>query len=134
MFLSLLNTDQKRLFISLAYDLSTSDGNFSENEKIAIKSYFIEMDIEVALEDVDKDIENVISEININCGIREKKIIVFEIIGLAMADLHYDDEEKEIVRKALDTFGLDAEFGEFCEKKLSEYLNLQEELNSIILS
>lgn len=134
MFLSLLNTNQKKLFMSLAYNLVMSDGDFSENERMAIKSYSIEMDMEMKLEEVDTDMNHVISEMNASCGMREKKIIIFEIIGLAASDYRYDEGERAIVRKALDIFGLDAEFGDFCEKKLSEYLDLQEELNSKILS
>ena len=33
MYLSLLNTEQKKLFLSLAYNLAASDGDFSENER-----------------------------------------------------------------------------------------------------
>ena len=134
MFLSLLNFNQKKLFISLAFNLAVSDGEFSENERMVIKSYSAEMEMELKLEDIDLDIDHVVSEINSLCGVREKKIIVFEMIGLAMSDYHYDDGERAIVHKVLETFGLDAEFGIFCEKKLAEYLNLQEELNAKILS
>lgn len=134
MFLSLLDINQKKQFISLAFNLAVSDGEFSENERVVIKNYSVEMGMELKLEDVDTDIDHVISEINNLCGVREKKIIVFEMIGLAMSDYHYDDKERLIVRKALEVFGLDTEFGNFCEKKLTEYFNLQEELNSKILS
>lgn len=134
MFLSLLNTDQKKLFISLAYNLASSDGDFSENERMAIQSYSMEMGMELKLEDVDTDLDHVISEVNTLCGVREKKIVVFEMIGLAMADDNYDDGERKIVHKVLEICGLDAEFGDYCEKKLVEYLDLQEELNSKILS
>lgn len=134
MFLSLLNTEQKKMFLSLAYNLATSDGDFSENERLLIKSYSVEMNMELKIEDVDKDINHVVSRINDICGIKEKKIIIFEIIGLAMADYNYDDGEYEIVQKALSVFELDSEFGIFCEKKLSEYFSLQEEINTEILS
>lgn len=134
MFLSLLNINQKKLFISLAFNLAVSDGEFSENERMVLKSYSLEMGLELKLEDIDTDINHIVSEINNLCGVREKKIIIFEMIGLAMSDDHYDDEERAIVRNALETFELDSEFGNFCEKKLTEYLNLQEELNSKILS
>lgn len=134
MFLSFLSTNQKKLFISLAYNLAVSDGDLSENERTAIKSYSMEMGMEFEFEDVNTDIEYVVSELNKLSGIREKKIVIFELIGLAMSDCNYDDGERKIVRKILKIFGLDIEFGVFCEKKLAEYLNLQEELNSKILS
>lgn len=134
MYLSLLNTKQKKLFLSLAYNLAVSDGDFSENERQVINSYSVEMNLEFKMEDIDNDINRVVNEINSICEIREKKIIVFEMVGLAMADYNFDDGEREIIQKALSIFGLDSEFGSFCEKKLSEYFCLQEELNNKILS
>jgi hypothetical protein len=133
MYLTMLNVKQQKLFAGLAYNVAISDGVFSDEEKELIKSYESEMGIVLNLKDIDTNIDNIISEININCNLKEKKIIVFEIIGLAMSDYNYDDGERDIVRKALDTFGLDEEFGNFCERKLSEYLKLQEELNLNIL-
>lgn len=94
----------------------------------------MEMDMELKMEDVDKDLNRVINNINQTCGKQEKKIIVFEMIGLAMADYNYDDGEREIVKKALAIFDLESDFGDYCEKKLTEYFNLQNELNSYILS
>lgn len=134
MFLSLLNTEQKKLFLSLAYNLAMSDGNFCENERVVMKRYSMEMNMEMNMEDVDKDINRVLSGISDISGVREKKIIIFELVGLAMADYNFDKGEREIVQKALATFGLNHEFGVFCEKKLTEYFNLQEELNAKILS
>ena len=56
------------------------------------------------------------------------------MIGLAIADSNYDDSERNLIYKFLSNLGLDIEFGYFCEKKLTEYLNLQNELNTNILS
>ena len=116
MYLSLLNTEQKKLFLSLAYNLAASDGDFSENERQVIKGYSMEMEMELKMEDVDKDLNHVISNINQICGNREKKIIVFEMIGLAMAESNYDDGEREIVKKALTIWGLESNFGYNCRK------------------
>ncbi len=134
MYLSLLNIEQKKLFMSLAYNFAASDGEFSEKERQVIKSYSTEMDMEIKIEDVDTDMDRVISNINSICETREKKIIVFEMIGLAMADYRFDDEERKIVRKALSIFGLESDFDVYCENRLMEYFNLQNELNKYILS
>lgn len=133
MYLALLNEKQKKLFFSLAYDLAASDGDFSEDEKMAIKSYESEMELELKMDEIDTDLDRIISEMNTVCELREKKIIVFELIGLAMADYHYDDGEKDIIYKALNILGLEKDFGVFCERKLTEYFNLQDELNMAIL-
>lgn len=134
MYLSLLNTEQKKLFLSLAYNLATSDGDFSENERQVIKSYSVELEMELNLKDVDRDLSRVIQNINLICGFREKKIIVFEMVGLAMADYSFDTGERAIVKKAISVFDLDSDFGDYCENKLTEYFNLQNDLNTRILS
>lgn len=134
MYLSLLSTEQKKLFLSLAYNLAAADGDFSDTERQVIKSYSMEMDMEIKMEDFDTDMNRVLSNINSICSIREKKIIVFEMIGLAMADHNYNCGEREIVRKALSIFGLESNFGDYCVKKLTEYFNLQNDLNTYILS
>ena len=134
MYLSLLNTEQKKLFLSIAYDLASSDMDFSESERQVIDGYSMEMKIEFKMEEIDKYLNRFINNINQTCGKREKKIIIFEMIGLAMADSNYDDNEREIIKKALTLFGLETNFGKYCEKKLIEYFNLQNELNTYILS
>lgn len=134
MYLTLLNTEQKKLFLNLAYNLVISDGNFSEKEKQIIKAYSIEMEMELKIEDIDKDIDRIIKNINLISGSREKKIIVFEMIGLAMADYNYADEELSIIKKTVSAFNLDYNFADYCKNKVSEYLNLQNDLNFHILS
>ena len=134
MYLSLLNTEQKRLFLSVAYGLATSDGDFSEREQQVIESYSMEMNIEINMEDIDMKLDKVINNLSSICGLREKKIIVFEMTGLAMADNNYDTGEREIIKRTLLLFGLEADFGVYCEKKLLEYFELQNQLNTYILS
>lgn len=134
MYLSLLSTEQKKLFISIAFNLADSDGEFSKNEKQVIESYSKEMEMTIKREEVDTDMNRVISNINAICSVREKKIIVFEMIGLAMADSNYDEGERKIVRDVLSVFGLEHTYADYCEKKLSEYFELQHELNESVLS
>lgn len=134
MYLSILTTEQKKLFLDLAYNLAISDGDFSEYERQILKSYSIEMEMKVKMEDFDTNIDSIINNLNSICKAREKKIIIFEIIGLAMIDHHFDNCEKEIVRKALSVFELEEDFVKYCERKLTEYFKLQDELNKYILS
>lgn len=134
MFLSLLNQKQKKLFFSFAYNLATIDNDFSENEKILMKSYSVEMNMEFELKDVERNITHVISALNEICMEREKRIIIFELIGLAMSDDNFDRNERKIVQNAMSVWGVSNEFGSFCEKKLLEYFKLQRELNQEILA
>jgi tellurite resistance protein len=133
MYLSLLNAKQKKLFLSLAFNLSNSDGNFSDAEKDVVESYFKEMNIRIELNEVDTDMQRVMEEINVFCEPKEKRIIVFELIGLAMADLKYDEAERTIISEAIEIFNMKPDFKDFCERKLFEYLKIQEEINEAIL-
>lgn len=134
MFLSLLNLQQKKLFMSFAYILADSDGDYSDYEKVAIKGYLKEMDIEMPKDQADTNLEYVVDTLNEISSMREKRIIIFEIIGLAMADYNYDDGERKIVKNAMNVFGIDYNYGDYCEKKIAEYLELQTELSNKVLS
>lgn len=133
MFLSLLNLQQKKLFMSLAYILADSDGDYSDYEKVAIKGYLKEMDIEMPKDQADTNLEYVVDKLNEISSMREKRIIIFEIIGLAMADYNYDDGERKIVKDAMNVFGIDYNYGDYCEKKIAEYLEFQMELSNKVL-
>lgn len=122
------------MFVSLACDLASSDGYFSDEEKLVIDSYSAELGMEIDYSAINEDIYQVISELNTVCELREKKIIIFELIGLAMADSNYDGCERKIVREAMIEFGINVEFGDFCERKIDEYLSLQGELTNRILN
>lgn len=134
MYLSMLTEKQKEYFLKLAYQMALIDNNLSENEKIMMESYCNEMQIPVPENIREESIDEIIESMRSEATVVEKKIMIFEILGLALADGSYDEVEKEIIQKALNAFGLDKAFGDFCEKKVSEYLNIQEELNLKILS
>lgn len=120
--------------MSFAYILADSDGDYSDYEKVAIKGYLKEMDIEMPKDQADTNLEYVVDTLNEISSMREKRIIIFEIIGLAMADYNYDDGERKIVKNAMNVFGIDYNYGDYCEKKIAEYLELQTELSNKVLS
>ena len=134
MYLSLLNNRQKELFLMMAYHLANTDGDFSESEQMMMNSYAGEMGISPDISKTKMDISKVIDALCSTAGKREKQIIVFELIGLAMADSNYDASERKVIREMAEKFGVDTEFEKFCEKKLTEYLELQNALNEMILN
>lgn len=133
MFLSLLNSKQKRMFLSLAYDLAMSDGDFCDDEIKLVESYFVEMNLEMPLEDADTNIEHVLHEFDKISSPKEKRIIIFELTGLAMSDNNYDAGERKIIKDAIKFFNLPHDFGDYCEEKINEYFKLQNELFDKIL-
>ena len=67
------------------------------------------------------------------CDARELRIIVFEMMGLALADGKYDEKEKRLFSDMMVRFGLDAGFANDCKKVLEDYFVLQNRINEIVL-
>ena len=134
MYLSLLKPEEKDAFLKLAYNLSNVDGSFGLEEKVVIESYRNEMNFEFDIEKyAGADSDDIINDFLNVCDERSKKIIVFELIGLAMADNKYDDKEKKLIELLSEKYGLDGEFVERCNQAILEYISFQNKLNTLII-
>lgn len=133
MYLSLLKEEQKRVFLELAYEIAFLDNDLSEEERIMIESYCNEMQMEVPPFIRARSMTEFIETIKEGWGEREKKIILFEIIGLAMIDSNYDEEERKSIISMTEIFGLTDEFRDECEILLKEYFEMQSRMNTLVL-
>lgn len=133
MYLSNLTEKQKYLFLEFAYCLAVSDGDYSIEEENLINAYCNEMLVTFdSTKIIDKLPEKIIEKINLDCNEQEKKIFIFEALGLVLSDLDYTESEKQIINSALMKFGLKDEFRNECENIIKEYMNLQNRLNNLI--
>lgn len=133
MYLMMLNEKQKHLFFELAYHLAAIDGNYSKEEALMMESYRCEMQIGVIPQGESRQSQNIISDMQSTCGEREKRIIVFESIGLAMADNIYNESEKALIQSLIASFNIEKSFAQKCEKGLHEYIEFQNKLNKLIM-
>lgn len=133
MYLGLLNEKEKKMFLDFAQYVSASDGNVGVEETETLKSYCVEMNISTQFEKPIKTVDNVIEEINSLCDDRSKKIIIFELIGLALSDNSYDIAEKNLINSAIESFNMDKNYIQECEKIISEYISFQNRVNALIL-
>lgn len=133
MYLSLLKEEQKGVFLELAYEMAFLDNDFSEQEKLMIESYCNEMRMAVPPVIRARSIAELIETIKKDWGEREKKIVLFEIIGLAMIDSNYDEKEKKSIVSMTEIFGLTDEFRDECEVLLKEYVEMQSRINTLVL-
>lgn len=135
MYLALLNENQKHLFLEAANYLSLLDGEKSFDEQKMIEAYCYEMGMDLNFE-VGKitSSDEIVNSLVESCGEKEKKIIIFELIGLAVADGCYDKEEKTWISEVRRKFGMSEEFGVNCEKMIQEYIVFQNQLNELILN
>jgi len=64
---------------------------------------------------------------------KSAKIVLFELIGLAMADKNYDGSERNLISELAEQFSISQYFLEKCESLLSEYFDFQTKLNEFVL-
>ena len=133
MYLSILNQEEKEFFLGLALDLAASDGEYSDEEKAIIEGYCQEMQFSINQETMMKSVDDLIGRINTFSNEKSKRIIVFEAIGLAMADGHYDKREKELIAKIEKEFTMETGFANKCEAVMKEYISFQGRINELIL-
>ena len=132
MYLVCLNEEEKELFLGMAYHLATSDGEYGEEEKSAIEGYCQEMQCTFD-ESAVKPFEELVGRLNVVSEDKVKRIITFELVGLAIADGIYGDDEQELMLTLEKSFGLEEGFVEECENILFEYISFQQKLNEFIL-
>lgn len=112
MFLTTLNKNEKEEFLSLAVAVIKADGIVDEAEKELLNAYATEMQVnlnDIAIQD---DVENVITSVANNSTEATKRTVFIELLALAFADGDYAAEEKEIVQKVAQGFGLKPDFVE----------------------
>lgn len=133
MYLPLLDDEHKKLFLELAFHMVMADGVFCDEEREMMNCYYAEMKCEPLNEKEIREINVVIQDMKIKMGEREKKIVVFEMLGLALSDDDYAVQEQEIIKKLIGNFGISQEFPDECQSLINEYLSIQKRLNKLIL-
>lgn len=133
MYLIVLNEKQKELFLELAYQLALIDNDFSEKEQVMLDSYCNEMRIGVPEVIHAGSIDRIIKTMRNECTTLEKKIMFFEILGLALVDGNYDDSERKIIEEIMKAFEIDESFAREGESILKEYIEIQNKMNALVL-
>ena len=119
--------------MDLAYLLSSVDNDFSDEEKMVMASYLNELGISYDYEANAKSAEEVIAQLNASCDEGEKKVIVFELVSLAMSDENFDNNERAFIGKLCESFGFATSFCSQCEEALRAFLEAQDRLSALIL-
>lgn len=136
MYLALLADEEKQLFLRAAVALSRIDGDFAAQEEEMLIAYCEEMSVSsktAEWQNVDIDRRAVIDKIAAVSGAVGQKIILFEMIGLAMVDGSYDRCEADFINEAAQKFNLSTEYVARCEKLLGDYLQLQGQISELVL-
>ncbi|MCM1251669.1 MAG: TerB family tellurite resistance protein [Clostridium sp.] len=115
MFLFELKNTQKELFLDLSIYLSMSDGEFADSEKNIILQMCKEMGIKERFTPV-VNFDDALNQLAENATIREKRIILLEIVGVILVDGVFAPEEESIMRKISNSLAIDYSQ---CEKAIS---------------
>ena len=134
MFLSYLQEKQKKLFLEFAYCLAKSDGSYGSEEKEIMNAYSKEMGMEADISIIEeKNYKDLIDEIDLITNEEEKKIFIFEALGIVLIDKNYADSEKKMIETAVSVFKLDYDYIRECKEAIEEYLLLQKKIENLIL-
>jgi len=129
----MLNEKQKNIFLELAYQMALIDNDYSEKERVMVESYCNEMQIAVPEVILAGSIDGIIESMRSECTVTEKKIMLFEILGLALVDGNYDKSERNIVEEISKAFEIEESFLQESERVLQEYIELQGRMNTLVL-
>lgn len=112
MFLSILNSNEKEIFLNLLLNVANSDNDFSGTEKNAITAYTLEMGMG-NIEDYSsftKKSDDIIDELK-NSEPTVKRAVFMEISALMLAD-GLKKEEEVILEKLKTAFSFDDSYKE----------------------
>ncbi|MDU5111137.1 MAG: hypothetical protein E6248_11865 [Clostridium sp.] len=104
MFLKELNKDEANAFLNLVSIFARIDNEFAKEEKALLDEYKEELGLvdsevsEMAYEDI---IESLKSSTD-----RARRIIYFELVGLALVDGEYEEEEVDFLEKIAAEFSI----------------------------
>lgn len=131
MFLNQLNQKEKEMFMSLSVHVANANKIFADEEKEMIQGYCREMGL------VSFDAKDAISMEDVLAAFRQsdlhiRKVVVFEILGLAYADGKYEDSEDDFIRQFAEAIGLSKETVAEYEKLLVEYLGILKKIVQIV--
>lgn len=133
MYLPLLKENEKELFLGLAHGVSLLDGTLGNEEQQMLESYCAEMGVSIKLLHNISPLDTVVDQLSLNSSMLTKKIIIFEIVGLAMSDGSYDNVEKDFIASLIPKFNLSNDYLSQCESYISDYMNLQSKINALVM-
>lgn len=133
MYLSILTEKEKQLFLNLAYTLAYSDGEFGDEEKLLLDAYCNEMGTTFDRPETAVSLNELLESLKRDIFENNRKVVYFELLGLAVVDGKYSEEEKKVMDTVREIFGLTCEFADQCYDFLQQYLQMQERLTTLLL-
>ena len=131
MYLSYLKPFHKESFLDLSLIISNADQEFNVLEKNFIEQLCEEMRIEPKFS-TEKSLDEVLDSISSSATLKEKKIILLEVLGVVMVDNDVKVEEIEIVTRLLNKFALKKEDFDVAITLVKKIYNIYSECSNFI--
>lgn len=132
MFLNSLSNKQKNLFIQLAIKAAEINGVVEFEEKNMLKTFAMEMDIAPIYSADNVTTEEVLNELILVSSKQELRIIIFEILGIMIADSEFDEKEEDFVNNMIYQFAVHEKEKEEMLVVLKDYLRLYNKIVGIV--
>jgi len=130
MFLNQLSQEEKGAFLELAHHIARSDHDFSEDQKSIIAKYCMEMQMEnIEYDENTFDIYTTLDKVK---NERSRKIVLLEIMALIYADDFLHEEERKVLEKILEEFGLNYNLSVVYTQWAKTMLNLYIQGNALV--
>lgn len=129
MYLAVLPQKAKENFLNLAFYVSNADNKFSTEEENLLNIFSKEMNI--SYKPTAMPLDEILSQFS-DLSLSERKIVFFELMGLAVVDKHFAKEEKEILERILTALNLPPEFYEKSRKAVTKIAEIYRETNNLI--
>ena len=135
MLLNRLEEGKKKLFLQLIKKTMEADGSVSKKEEELYKEFCVELG--VVLTDIESDVtrissEEIIKDLKENCSLIDRRLIAFEIITIAVADDGINENENEVINAFCSDFGITDKLKEDMMFYAESYLQIQEDIISLI--
>ena len=127
-----MRDENKKLFLALTKALCHADGHFSDDEKEILTLYCKEMGISDDGAEAVSAYKELMDQLSAKSDAREKKIIVFKLLGLAHADKDFSEDERRFVDELRQSFGMEVEDITRAEQLIRDYFDVQDRLNRFV--
>ena len=131
MLLDELTMEEKKAFWNIANVLASVDGRVMEevsilnqyNEEMGVNFAFID----ASLVDVKKEIDSIKSS-----SLRRRKIVYFELFGVAYADTEFDDREKAVLDEVSQGLDIPGDVREVLEQSVRTIYDTYRKIGEVL--
>lgn len=130
MFLGNFSKEEQAVFLNLAYTMMYADHEVKDDEREKFQLYQREVEADITKAEV-VDFAAEIAKLQ-NLDLPKKKMMLFELLGIAFADFEYADDERILIEQAASFLGVSPVDTDRMTTLVQDILRIYEEVNTVI--